>query len=305
MNTRQLFRITLASAALSLAGCQHFVANTTPAKIPANASDIYTFTVKVDEAQRKIVPKSLWVEMVINTETVKMHRDSDAKYTWTCDYPVPSNVSETPYYFIAHFIVDDGGGTKVKEVVYSTDETGSSKPHKSIITNRYVIRMTSNRSPVGAMISVVGQGFSEADTIMVGDTEAKTTIVSRNALSFIVPNLPAGPSYEVKLHTQDGDISAGRLRIDTSTIGVQPNSLSLKQGDSVPVVFMIDTPAPAGGLKIDIQTDVSASVVMPEVTIPEGQRSVSITVQAGQPGQGVLILTAPGYDKAKIPVTVE
>ncbi|HNX05029.1 MAG TPA: cell surface protein [Opitutales bacterium] len=304
MNTRQLFKITLASAVLALGGCQHFVENTTPVKIPANASDLYTFTVKVDENQRKIVPKTLWVEMVINGETVKMHRDRDGKYVWTCDYPVPSNVSDVPYYFIIHFI-SENDGNQVKEIVYSTDETGSSKPHKSIITNRYVIRVASSRSPVGAMIPVVGQGFSPSDTIIVGDVEARTTIVSRNNLNFIVPYLPAGASYEVKLHTQDGDISAGRLRIDNSTIGVQPNALTLKQGESFPVTFFIDIPAPTGGLTIDIQTDIPASVVMPVVVIPEGQRSVSVTVQAGQPGQGVLILKTPGYEIAKIPVTVE
>jgi hypothetical protein len=297
-------KLALAASVLALSGCQHFIQNETPAKIPANASDIYTFSVKVNEAQRKIVPKSLKVQIVINGETIDMKRDEAGKEIWSIDYPVASNVAEAAYYFIVRYATNEDG-VIVKHEEYSTDFTGGGAPHKSSIMNRYVIRIASSRAPVGAMIAVVGQGFSENDTIMVGDAEAKTTIVSRSHLNFIVPNLPAGQSYEVKLHTQSGDVPAGRLRIDTSTIGVQPNTISIKAGDSLPLTFFIDTAAPAGGLTIDVSTNIPACIVMPVVTIPEGQRSVSVTVQGSASGNGFLIISAPGYEKARIPVTIE
>ena len=305
MNTRRYLQILLASVVLASAGCQSFIKNATPAKIEANASDIYTFRVKVDENLHNVVPKSLWVELVINGETIKMKRDkANGKFMWSCDYPVPSTVSEVPYYFVAHYLAETNG-TQTKEITYSTDSTKGNKPYTSIITNRYVIKIASSRSPVGATIAVVGQGFTETDKIIVGEAEAQSSLVSHSHINFIVPNLPVAKTYDVKLRTQDGDLSAGKLHIDSSTIGVQPSALNIKVGEALPVTFFIDSPAPEAGLTIDIVTDISACVVMPVVTIPAGQRSVSVSISGAQAGSGFLFISADGYDKAKVPVTVE
>jgi hypothetical protein len=305
MKTRSYFQIIMASALLAFAGCQSFIANKTPAKIEANASDIYTFRVKVDETLRNVVPNTMKVDIVINGETHAMHRDTESgKYVWSFDYPVPSNVSLVPYYYIARFLAENDG-YKTSEVVYSSDIDSYGKPYSSIISNRYVIKISSPRSPVGATIAIVGQGFTDGDRIIVGDTEAKTSLVSHSHISFIVPALPVSRTYKVSLRTAEGDLAAGTLHIDPSTIGVQPNSISIKAGESVPVTFFVDSPAPAGGLTIEVVTDVPASVVMPVVTIPEGQRSVSVSVQGAQQGKGFLFISAEGYDKAKIPVAVD
>jgi hypothetical protein len=62
--------------------------------------------------------------------------------------------------------------------------------------------------------------------------------------------------------------------------------------------------APLGGLYIEAQTDIPQSLIMPEIIIPEGARSVNVNVTAGEPGSGVLVLTVPGYAPIEIPVTV-
>jgi hypothetical protein len=297
-------RILALASLLLLAGCQSFIRNTTPAKIEANASDLYTFKARVIETQNHVVPGTLDMAIVINGETHEMQRDTEGgKYDWSFDYPVPSNVSDVPYYFIATYITDNEGHRE-KVVEYST-EANKGKPFTSIIANRYVIKITSPRSPVGATIAVVGQGFTDADRIVVGDVEAQTSLISHSHINFVVPSLPADKTYKVVLRTTDGDTSAGTLRIDPSTIGVQPSSISIKSGESIPVTFFIDSAAPVGGLVIDVQTLIPESVIMPVVKIPEGQRSVSVTVQGGKPGSDFLIINAEGYEKAKIPISVE
>jgi hypothetical protein len=305
MKTRHLFQISLAATLLAFAGCSTFIKNATPQKIEANASDIYTFRVKVDESLRKVMPKSMRVDIVINGETHPMVPDRAAgKYIWMYDCPIPSNVSDIDYYFIAKYYLDDSP-SRTPKIEYSSDFLKSHNTYSSIITNRYVIKVASSRSPVGATIAVVGQGFTDGDKIVVGDIEAETSIVSHNHMNFIVPRLAAGQAYEVKLRTQDGDLSGGKIFIDKSTVGVQPNVISMKVGESIPVTFFVDAPAPAGGLTINVQTDIGSSIVMPVVVIPEGQRSVSVTLQASSAADGVLIIDTDGFEKAKVPVTIQ
>ena len=43
---------------------------------------------------------------------------------------------------------------------------------------------------------------------------------------------------------------------------------------------------------------------MPEASIAEGDRTVNIPIQGGAPGEGKLIITAPGYDSVEVPVRV-
>ena len=305
MKNRHLFQFALAASVLTLAGCNTFMSNATPQKIEANASDIYTFRVKVDESLRKVMPKSMRVDIVINGETHPMHPDRTAgKYIWMFDCPIPSNVSDVDYYFVAKYYVE-GSNSRTPRIEYSSDFTKSHSTYSSIITNRYVIKVASSRSPIGATIAVVGQGFTDDDKIVVGDIVCDTRVISHNHINFIVPRLAANQSYEVKLRTADGDLSGGKIYIDRSTIGVQPNMISMKVGESIPVTFFVDAPAPAGGLTIDVQTDIGSSIIMPVVTIPEGQRSVSVTLQGASAADGVMLVGADGFEMAKVPVSIK
>jgi hypothetical protein len=305
MKTRYTLQITLAAAVLAFAGCRSFIENKTPAKIEADASNIYTFHVKVDETQHNVVKNTMRVDIVINGETHSMHRDMDSgRDMWAYDYPVPDNVSDVPYYFVTHFTAKENSDY-VQYTIYSSDHSEDHKVYKSILANRFVMRLSSSRTPTGAMIQVIGLGFTDADQILVGASSAKTTLASHNQINFVVPSdLDAGHTYDVKLHTPEGDLQAGKLYIDYSTFGVQPNAIKIKSGDSAPVTFFIDTPAPVGGLTINVATNVSASVVMPVVTIPEGQRSVSVTIQGAAAGDGVLELSAKNFETVRVPVSI-
>ena len=62
-------------------------------------------------------------------------------------------------------------------------------------------------------------------------------------------------------------------------------------------------PAPAGGLFIDVTTDVPDSVVMPVVMVPANQTSVTVPIQGGKPGSGSLFFRSSAGESS-IAVTV-
>ena len=85
---------------------------------------------------------------------------------------------------------------------------------------------------------------------------------------------------------------------------VSPTSLAHRAGEQQTLTFTVPGMAPSGGLLLDITTDVPEAVIMPEVVIPEGQTSVSVTVQGGTPCNGSLFLKGYGSGELTIPVTV-
>ena len=166
-----------------------------------------------------------------------------------------------------------------------------------------VLSLVASRGPVGARIGVVGRGFTPQDKIYLDDNPARTTYESPNALSFFVPALPAG-NYHVMLGGSAGNSPVGTFHIDPSKVTVSPESLTLHTGEQQPLTFTVPNAAQPGGMLLDVTTDVPESVIMPEVVVPEGQTSVTIMVEGGQPGSGSLFLK--GYDSGEvtIPVTV-
>ena len=97
----------------------------------------------------------------------------------------------------------------------------------------------------------------------------------------------------------------GPRRCDTrGALLVNPSALSLKQGQKVNLTFTTPVTATAGGLLIDITTDVPESVIMPEVIVPAGSNTVTIAIEAGRPGVGSLFCKGPGVRELVIPVTV-
>jgi hypothetical protein len=67
----------------------------------------------------------------------------------------------------------------------------------------------------------------------------------------------------------------------------------------------MDHPAPSGGLYLNVTTDIPNSVIMPEVIIPEAARTVSISIQGGEPGTGSLYVQGAGMNELVIPITVQ
>jgi hypothetical protein len=118
-----------------------------------------------------------------------------------------------------------------------------------------------------------------------------------------VPAIPTG-NYRVTLNSPVGNQDIGTFHVDGVSLSVTPSSLSLRRGQRASLQFSIGTPAPAGGLLVNVTTDVPHSVIMPEVNIPAGQTSVNVSVQGGEAGTGSLFVGAAGKGEITVPVSV-
>ena len=172
------------------------------------------------------------------------------------------------------------------------------------LTNRYVSSMQSKRGLVGSTIPLTGRGFTEFDTVVIGDIEAETQFISSNVLTFKVPSLPAGKIYDVELNSGYGPVSVGEFRIDPATIRANKSRIDLKTEERTTLVFHIGNEAPKTGLPLKITTDTPELIIMPEAEIPAGAKTISVVIEGGFPGEGNLFIEAPGYEEVAIPVNI-
>ena len=180
---------------------------------------------------------------------------------------------EATYYFEAEYTkTSDAGQVNVRRV--------TSELQVFRLENRYVGNLGAYRGPVGSEIAVQGRGFTKYDQIKVGETETTTQYMSENELRFTVPPLPSGLDYSVKLAGgAHGSLEIGTFRIDESKLGVVPTNLEIRVRDTATLLFKIDYEAPAGGVVVDVKTNVPLSVIMPEALIAEGDKTVNIPIK--------------------------
>ena len=292
-----LFLLAALATALFLSGCATSgLSNLTPQRLPENPSGIYTFTVASGVDVNKVIDGTLKVEVVINGQALAMKPVAGSATLYELDFRMPPGQTEARYYYHISYQSKEGG------IIHDHDE--KSELYTAQLVNRYVLSLESERGPVGATIAVVGRGFSPYDTIVVGTQEAPTHYFSPNSLQFNVPAVDGGKRYDVYLRTGNGDLLIGSFLVDAATLQVLPTSLDVISGGKALLVFSVDHEAPAGGLPVNIKTDIPSSVIMPEVVIPEGARSVSVTVEGGRAANGKLVAEAAGYEAVTVPVTV-
>ena len=283
MNTLStLFKTILLSASLCfLASCnQPSFINLTSGNLSQNPSGIYTLQTELDIQDRKVNQDTIQVFAVVGGDTIPMVKDPVNPFLWSCDYKLPQGFDEATYYYLAK---------------YSTHHAGSGLAPKEVksdlqvfrLENRYVGNLASYRGPVGVEIAVQGRGMTKYDSITLGGSKASTRFLSENELRFPVPALAAGIDYPVQLiGGPHGALDIGNFRIDESVIGVVPSSLEIKSGDSATLLFKIDFEAPESGLAIDVKTNIPNSVIMPEASISQGNKTVNIPIRGGDPGKG-------------------
>jgi len=280
-----------------LAGCETVtLTNLTPATVPENPSQIYTFTLRVAPRSNVVPAASIQPHLVVDGQNFDMKRSALGEGLYEFEYQLPAGREEVAYYFLVTYTVE-GNNTPTPGEAYT--EVAHVK-----IARRYVLSLEVNRGPVGARVSVLGRGFSPQDVVFFSGVPARTVCESPNALSFFVPPLEAGKNYKVALNGAPGYTPVGEFHIDPSSLTVSPTSLSLRTGSRDTLTFNIPNPAPPGGTLLDIATDIPESVIMPEVIVPQGQTSVTINVEGGKPGTGSLFLKGFGAGEISVPVTV-
>ena len=296
----KLFFFSCLSASLwFLSSCRqpNFI-NLTSKNISQNPSGIYTLQTEVEIQDRGIKTETVEVFAVVGGEKLVMVQDEFNPELWSCDYKLPAGFDEATYYYEAKYSSVLDNGNTAERVVTSDLQVFR-------LENRYVGNLASYRGPVGSEIAVQGRGLTKYDKIIFGEEATTTRYLSENELRFIVPSLPSGLDYTVKLEGgAHGALEIGQFRIDESKIGVVPSSLEIQSGDSATLLFKIDYEAPAGGLPIEIKTNIPNSVIMNEAVISEGDKTVNIPIKGGQPGEGKLLISAPGFEDSEVTVKV-
>lgn len=296
---KSCFRIlVLLGVTWLLAGCGPTLINNTPNPMPPNPSGIYTLSLTVKSEDGAILRDSLRPKVVIDGETYPMRASDVGRRVFDFDYVMPEGREKALYYYVLDYEVDYNGSPSPRQVT-------SSDVYELNLISRYVISMASQRGPVGSEIAVVGSGFKQTDKIIVGGFEARTTYASPNAITFVVPSLPKDASYPVELKNQNGRQLIGEFHVDGSRLRASPRELRLSPGQRSSLSFAIDAPAPMGGLPVEVKTDASASIIMPQVIIPEGQRTHSVPVEGGEPGQGTLFINAQGFNESRVRLLVQ
>ena len=291
--------LTLSASLFIFTSCKRpsFI-NLTATNISQNPSGIYTLQTEIDIQDRKVQKDSIKVSAIVGGESIPMVKDPVNPFLWSCDYKLPSGFDEATYYFEAEYLTTRDNGNQAERLVKSELQVFR-------LENRYVGNLASYRGPVGAEIAVQGRGLTKYDSIVLGGEETSTRYLSENELRFTIPPLPAGIDYPVQLiGGPHGALDVGNFRIDESMLGVVPSALEIQSGDSATILFKIDYEAPSGGISIDVKTNIPSSVIMPEALISEGDKTVNIPIRGGEPGEGKLIVTAPGYDSVEIPIRV-
>lgn len=280
-----------------LAGCNDVtLTNLTPPSLTDNPSRIHTITLRVDQKRHSIVPGSIDPRIIIDGENREMRKSRIGEGFYEYDYHLPPGRTEMAYYFLVNYEVQFNERTEPREAY--------SELNRVSVVNRYVLTLEANRGPVGARISVLGRGFTPQDALYFDGTPIRTIYESTSSISFFVPPLEPGRTYEVVLAGANGSSPIGAFRIDSSALSVMPSALTLRPGSMQPLTFSVPNPAPAGGLLLDVTTDVPESVIMPEVIVPAGETSVTVDVQGGRPGSGSLFLKGYETGEVTIPVTV-
>ncbi|MFA6286841.1 MAG: IPT/TIG domain-containing protein [Opitutaceae bacterium] len=294
-------RIFLAiSAALGLfilSGCQTAITNLTPSVIPENPSQIYTISTRVTPRSANIIPGTLTTRIIIDGQSFEMTKSDLGSGIYTFDYQLPAGRDEIAYYFLVNYKYVSNGITRAAEEFIETVHTK--------IVGRYVLSLETNRGPVGARVSILGRGFTAQDVVSFDGTPVRTVFESPNSVSFFVPAIEPARNYKVDIAGDKGTSAVGTFRVDPTSLTVFPAELSLTRGQAQSLTFTLPSPAPTGGLLLDVTTDVPESVIMPEIIVPAGSTSITVNVTGGKSGTGSLVLKGYGAGQVSIPVTVK
>jgi hypothetical protein len=280
---------------LVLTGCNLTITNLTPDKVPQNPSQIYTITASFRPSSTQIITATIEPRIVIDGQNYKMTKSAVNGDVWEFDYQLPAGRTGASYYFICDYKLEGQTSDQPQEVY--------SDLQNMTIAGRYVIRSEATRAPVGSRVSVLGAGFTPSDVVYFDQTPTRTVYESPSSLSFFVPAITPGRNYRISVVGSGANLDVGTFRVDAISFQVTPAALTLRPGEQQALTFTIPTPAPAGGMLIDVTTDVPASIVMPEVMVSAGQSSVTVPVQGGKPGSGSLFFKSSAGDTS-VAVTV-
>jgi hypothetical protein len=280
-----------------LSGCDsENICNMTPNVMPQNQSNIYTIAMAVRGIDGDVSQKSIKPYVVVNGEKHEMKRHPDGNSVFVYDYRF-SGIGVIPYYFEVVYEINRNGDMRKK--------IAKSDLFSTAVTDKYIFALDANRGPVGAPVNVIGYGLTRMDKVRFGGRVIQTDWLSSGAIQFVVPSVECNSEYEVYLLTNRKELLAGTFFVDEAVLRCSTDFIRLANGESQRVVFMLDYPAPTGGVEVEVATDIPDSIIMPDVHFMPGERTVSVNITGGEESaNGTLFVQANGFSSLEIPVEI-
>lgn len=160
--------------------------------------------------------------------------------------------------------------------------------------------------------TVTGHNLARVNGISLSGTGVTGTVKDPKTeeslpVEFVISDAAAPGVRSVTLNTPEGAVSTSitfELRTPPA-ITANPTSLNLLTGESGTITFSIPDVAPAGGKTLSLSSSAPVVATVPATaTIPEGQQSAQVSIQAVGYGQTTITANCTGYYKAQVPVTV-
>ena len=301
MNAKLNLSTLLALLTLAiLTACSVTIDTITPTQLPANPSNIYTISARPLVSNDVVDPKTVKMFIVIDGQKHAMQASPMGKDYFDYEYRLPKGRDSAIYYLEMHYRMRNFGDRP------SPEKSLKSGTKHLQINQRYSIALDVDRAPLGTPIAVLGRGFRTSDQIFVGDQACDTRFISSNVLEFTLAGLQPDASYPVEIRGNGDAQPAGWLRVDPGNpLSVLPNRLELKSGERKVLAFVLEHPAPSDGLEILITTDITQSIIMPEVFMPAEARTVNIPIIGGEAGSGSLYVKGRGLPEIEVAISVE
>ncbi len=297
-------KIKLISSAISilvLSACSS-VSNLTPHKVVENDNGVYTLTMAAKINDNTVVRGTERPYIVIDGQRhlMKTVLNLRNEVMYQYDYTFPKGKESVSYYYLVDYKARINHGTATENRTIDSGELFVLRP-----LTKYVMGLKQESAFVGNIVQIQGVGFDISDVVTVGGKEATIASVSRNALSFNVPSLEGNKTYDVEIKNDDNSISwAGSLYVKARDLLVSPSRITRTSGQTVNMIFDIGFNAPEGGFYVDVQTNIPSSVIMPEITIAEGESSVAVPVKFVGAGSGALFVNAEGFKEKIVTIRV-
>lgn len=298
MKAKRIFLSALLILTSSFTGCSVKILDRTPIIATASPTGSYTLSAQAIVNNQAVDPSSLEAFVVIDGEQYPMTAGQRGSGSFAYDYQPPIDELSKRFYYVLNYQTQRHDAANVPGQIISD-------LYQIQFPNSISLSLNKKRAAVGSRITVLGQGFSSEDIIFVDTLAAQTSFISPTELQFIVPESTPRHGYVVEVRSVKRAQIAGHLRIDPANpLSVLPNSLNIQSGERQIIAFALDKPAPIGGLHLNITTDIPDSIVMPEILIPEGARTVSASIEGGKPGNGNLFINSSGLPELVVPVTI-
>ena len=90
-----------------------------------------------------------------------------------------------------------------------------------------------------------------------------------------------------------------------ASLSFEPNPVNIAQGETSDVTLRLSSPAPSGGVIVDLSSSDTAVFTVPaNVTVAQGQLTAVVTLSGIAQGSAQLIANAAGIEETSLPVTV-